>query len=166
MRRSHTLAVASRPPVTKRSSEGCRAQEKTPERWPWYYRTTLFYSRSQHLTCLSSPTENIYGWRSERHKPLTVLIWPVKVTLHYPVTKSQSLIVLSELPVAKNSLFGSIARHLTQPWCPLITVLSSHGACHTGSTIFLDFKVIVFLLLYRAKSRLSCCYGFYFAIAF
>ncbi len=166
VRKSQTRAVASLPPVTSKSSSGWSAQLKTPERCPWYYLTTLFCSRSQHLTYLSSPTENIYGCLSERHKARTVFMWPVKVTLHWPVTRSQSLIVLSALPDAKNSFLGSIAKHLTHPWWPLITVLSSQGACHSGSTIFLDFKVIAFLLLYRARSKLSCYWGLVFAIAF
>jgi hypothetical protein len=36
-------------------------------------------------------------------------------------------------PDAKNLFIGSTARHLTQPACPLITVLSFQGACHFGS---------------------------------
>lgn len=35
---------------------------------------TLLYSRSQHLTCLSSPQENRYGLRELTATPLTVLM--------------------------------------------------------------------------------------------
>lgn len=151
---SHTLAVASLPPVTSKSKSGCRAQLKTPDKWPWYWRTTLFYSRSQHLTCLSSPTENKYGLLAEMQMSLTVLMCPVNVNLQTPVTRSHNLIVLSALPVAKNSFLGSIAKHLTQPWCPLITVFSFHGACHYGSLILRFLRVISeFLLAYKATSK-------------
>jgi hypothetical protein len=32
---------------------------------------TLFASRSQHLTCLSRPAENMYGWRGDTARPVT-----------------------------------------------------------------------------------------------
>ena len=69
--------------------------------------------------------------------PVTVLMWPVKVTLSLPSTRSQNLIVLSLDPEQKNLFWGSTARLLTQPVCPLMTVFSFHGACHLGSMNFL-----------------------------
>ena len=50
-----------RPPVMMMSSVGCTARHMTPERWPWYDRTVLFCSRSQHLTCLMPFTEPVTG---------------------------------------------------------------------------------------------------------
>ena len=130
VRISHKRTVESRPPVAITLSVGWRARAKTPLKCPWYCLTTLFYSKSQHLTCLSSPAEKRYGCLSETARRLTVLIWPVRVTLSWPVTKSQNFIVLSLLPETKNLLRGSIAKHRTQPLCPAMTVFSFQGACH------------------------------------
>jgi len=132
VRMSQIRAVESLPPVTSRSICGCNYALKMPLRCPWYCLTTRFCSKSQHLTILSSPTENKYGERSDRQIALTVLMWPVNVSLQTPVTRSHNLMVLSALPDAKYSLCGSIARQRTQPWCPAITVFSFHGACHLG----------------------------------
>ena len=130
---SHSLTVESLPPVASKFRDGWSARANTPLRCPWYYLTTLFYSRSQHFTCLSSPHEKRNGWRLSTSRPLTVLIWPVRVTLSCPEARSQNLIVLSFEPDTKNLFIGSIARHLTHPLWPLITVLSFQGACHFGS---------------------------------
>mmetsp|Transcript_22580 Transcript_22580/g.57375 ORF Transcript_22580/g.57375 Transcript_22580/m.57375 type:complete len:207 (-) Transcript_22580:887-1507(-) len=59
VRMSHTRHTLSRPPVNSTSSLGCSAMEYTPDRCPWYERMTLFCSRSQHLTVLSRPHENM-----------------------------------------------------------------------------------------------------------
>lgn len=133
VRMSHSLTVESRPPVAITFSDGCSARANTPLRCPWYCLTTLFCSRSQHLTCLSSPAENKYGWRSDTAKRRTVLMCPVSVTFSWPVTKSQNLMVRSLLPETKNLFNGSIARHRTHPLWPAITVFRRHGACHFGS---------------------------------
>ena len=50
---------------------------------------TLLYSKSQHLTCLSSPAENKYGWRGLTATPRTVLTWPVSDNFNVPDAKSQ-----------------------------------------------------------------------------
>ena len=132
-RMSQSLTVESLPPVAIKLREGCSDRAKTPLKWPWYYRTTLFYSRSQHLTCLSSPAEKRYGCRSETASARTVLICPVSVTISLPSTRSQNLIVRSFEPDTKNLFIGSMARHLAHPVWPLMTVFSFHGACHFGS---------------------------------
>ena len=63
--------------------------------WPYcihyvQYWLTLLYSRSQHLTCLSSPAENRYGCLGLTASPLTVLMCPVSVSLRRPLASSQS----------------------------------------------------------------------------
>ena len=50
---------------------------------------TLFCSKSQHFTILSSPHEKRYGCLALTATPLTVLTWPVKVSLRVPEAKSQ-----------------------------------------------------------------------------
>lgn len=74
--------------------------------------STLLYSKSQHLTCLSSPQLNKYGCLVLKARPLTVLTWPVSDKRSLPLAKSQILITLSAEPVANHSLPGSTATHL------------------------------------------------------
>ena len=151
---SQMRAVESRPPVTRRSREGCRAIANTALKWPWYYRTTLFCSRSQHLTILSSPHEKRYGCLSLTTRPLTVLICPVNVSFSCPFTRSQNFIVLSLEPVTKNLFIGSTAMQRTHPEWPLMTRLSFQGACHCYSTSFCWRRAIWFSLLFMAFIRL------------
>jgi hypothetical protein len=54
-----------------------------------YRSPTLLHSRSQHLTCLSSPHENRYGCRVLTATPRTVETWPVNDNFNVPVAKSQ-----------------------------------------------------------------------------
>lgn len=98
---------------------------------------TLFSSRSQHLTDLSSPHENKYGCLSENSKALIVLMCPVREIFSYPEAKSQNFMVLSAEPVAKKVLQGETATALTHPWWPAITLQSLQGACHLGLISFL-----------------------------
>lgn len=142
VRMSQSRTVESLPPVAITFNDGWRARAKTPLKCPWYYLTTLFCSKSQHFTYLSSPAEKRYGCLSETASLLTVLIWPVKVTLSCPVARSQNLMVLSLLPETKKRFNGSIARHRTQPLWPAITVFSFQGACHFGSIILLCLRTI------------------------
>lgn len=58
----------------------------------------------------------------ENYTALTVLIWPVSEILSSPDARSQNLIVLSTLPVAKKVFYGETATHLTHPWWPTITL--------------------------------------------
>lgn len=95
---------------------------------------TLFVSRSQHLTILSSPHENKYGCRGETARPRTVLMCPVSVSFRPPVAKSQILIVRSPAPDANHLLPGSTARARTQPRWPEMTLINFHGGCHSGLT--------------------------------
>lgn len=99
--------------------------EYTPDKWPWYCRTTLFASRSQHLTVLSSPAEKRNGERVDTASPRMALMWPVSdnfncnthtntvenvnvSTLYQlltrPVAISQILIVLSAEPVTNHCI--------------------------------------------------------------
>jgi hypothetical protein len=64
--------------------------------------TTLFVSKSQHFTILSSPHENIYGCLGDTAKPRTVEICPVSVSFNCPDAKSQILIVRSPAPDANH----------------------------------------------------------------
>ena len=104
---------------------------------------TLLYSRSQHFTWLSSPAEKRYGCRGLTTNPRIALIWPVNVNFNPPsvpaqhFAKSQILIVLSADPVANHSFEGSKAIDRTQPKCPEITALNSHGACQRGVGTFI-----------------------------
>src|SRR3954467_15504482 len=95
---------------------------------------TLFVSKSQHFTILSSPQENKYGCLGDTASPRTVEICPVSVTRSCPDAKSQILIVLSPAPLANHSLFGSTASARPHPKCPEITRISFHGACQSGLT--------------------------------
>ena len=56
--------------------------------WPGH-SPTLLYSRSQHLTCLSSPHENRYGCLGLTTRPRTVLMWPVRDSFNVPLARSQ-----------------------------------------------------------------------------
>ena len=109
---SHTLAQASLPPVINMSRVGCNFRQNTPDKWPWYCLITLLYSKSQHFTILSSPQENIYGWRGEMARPRTAFMWPVRVSFKASgaateaFAKSQTLMVLSADPVTKNCWRG------------------------------------------------------------
>jgi hypothetical protein len=93
---------------------------------------TLFVSKSQHFTILSSPHENKYGCRGEIANPRTVEICPVSVTFKLPDAKSHILIVLSPAPLANHLLSGSTASARTHPKCPEITRMSFQGACQSG----------------------------------
>ena len=59
-------------------------------------------------------------------------MWPVSVRRREPEARSQILMVRSPAPLANHWLFGSTAKARTQPRCPDITRMSSHGACHSG----------------------------------
>lgn len=74
---------------------------------------TLLYSRSQHLTILSKPQENMYGWRGLTANPVTCSICPVSVSLSCPEARSQILMVRSALPVQNHSFPGSTATERT-----------------------------------------------------
>jgi hypothetical protein len=94
--------------------------------------TTLFVSKSQHFTILSSPHENMYGCLDDTASPRTVEICPVSVSFNWPDARSQILMVRSPAPEANHWLFGSTASARTQPRCPLMTRCSFHGACQSG----------------------------------
>lgn len=94
--------------------------------------TTLFVSKSQHLTILSSPHENMYGCLGDTASPRTVEICPVSVSRSWPDARSQILMVRSPAPDANHWLFGSTANARTQPRCPLMTRCSFHGGCQSG----------------------------------
>merc|ERR1719154_309065 len=93
---------------------------------------TLLYSRSQHLTCLSSPHEKRYGCLADTASPLTTDTWPVRDNFNFPLAKSQILMTLSAAPVANHSFPGSTVTHLTHPIWPDITLYSFQGACQLG----------------------------------
>lgn len=112
---------------------------------------TLFCSKSQHLTILSSPAEKRYGCRGDTASPRTVDICPVSDSLSSPDAKSQiyacgvqrtefskmvvtldreleslTLISLSPAPVANHWLPGSTVTARTHPKCPELTLESFH----------------------------------------
>jgi hypothetical protein len=73
-----------------------------------------------------------------------VFIWPVSDIFSSPDAKSQNFIVLSAEPEAKNWLHGEMAKALTQPWWPTMTLYNLYGACHVGLINFLiEFARIV-----------------------
>lgn len=56
------------------------------ERFTWKSDlSTLFCSRSQHFTILSSPAEKRYGCRLLTARPLTALTWPVRDNFKVPL---------------------------------------------------------------------------------
>mmetsp|Transcript_10077 Transcript_10077/g.20370 ORF Transcript_10077/g.20370 Transcript_10077/m.20370 type:complete len:209 (+) Transcript_10077:730-1356(+) len=93
---------------------------------------TRLYSRSQHLTILSSPAEKRYGDRGLTASPRMVEMCPVSVSLSTPDARSHTLMVRSAEPVTNHSLVGSTAIARTHPRCPETTRISFHGACHSG----------------------------------
>ena len=93
---------------------------------------TLFCSRSQHITFLSSPQLNMYGKLSEIASPVTCSMWPVRVNFSAPDAVSHTFIVRSPEPVTNHSLPGSNAMLRTHPRWPAMVRYTCHGACHLG----------------------------------
>src|SRR3990167_2445919 len=55
------------------------------------------------------------------------------------------MIVRSALPVANHSLELSTAQQRTHPVCPLINLIISHGACHSGALLFIIARLLLVL---------------------
>ena len=60
----------------------------------------------------------------------------VCLVIFFEATPTHTLMVLSLDPVANHSFPGSMAMHRTQPRWPLRTLISFHGGCHSGRTVW------------------------------